>query len=610
MKPLIQLQSMFFCIGRRAGMQQVEAGAGAGAEAEACAEAEAVLADINLSINSGEAIACLGKNGSGKTTLLKLMAGLLEPTAGKILFKGDQAVSDSDLLGDRISWISSGIDKYFIGATVQEDLEFGLLQNGLAASEVSRKVNQVLEQYQLEDFRYLQPLALDAATKRRLAFASAIITGPDLLLIDEMLSGLDEAESAYFGRKIKELTSAGCTVVRVTQQISEIMDYQRAIVLAGKTIVADGKPADVFCDPSRVAEWGLHIPVALTISSELCREELLRQPTFTADALVRAIGGECGSGSVSAPGNAQTGRARAVARGNAHANVVIRPGTAVLLTGRNAATLAESAGNLDAIVSFEGFAGMQKRPVVAFLPGNPEELFIESTVWKEVTFGLQMTGGAAKGAAGGAVAWPAEALQLCGLDPVRYSGRDPRTLSLGEQRRVAMAAVLALSPECICLERPLEGLDAEGWESLVKIIEMLKARGTAVLIISADVDYIWKYCDAIYLLDSGQLLGSAGGSDPDRIAALLVSAQFGAAFEVAPDVACDLPEELRLWQCLRQMGIIGEGVGSANGVGKMGMRGLFLQTMLNALIVFLRSGQNHRKAGEGSSDCGKAGTES
>ncbi|HCF90236.1 MAG TPA: ABC transporter ATP-binding protein, partial [Firmicutes bacterium] len=147
--------------------------------------AEAVLADINLSINSGEAIACLGKNGSGKTTLLKLMAGLLEPTAGKILFKGDQAVSDSDLLGDRISWISSGIDKYFIGATVQEDLEFGLLQNGLAASEVSRKVNQVLEQYQLEDFRYLQPLALDAATKRRLAFASAIITGPDLLLIDE-----------------------------------------------------------------------------------------------------------------------------------------------------------------------------------------------------------------------------------------------------------------------------------------------------------------------------------------------------------------------------------------------------------------------------------------
>lgn len=111
MSPVIELRSLAYTVSRMGGA--------GGAQ-------ETVLADINLNINSGEAIACLGKNGSGKTTLLKLMAGLLEPAAGEIMFGGNQAVGDADLLGSRISWISSGVDKYFIGATVQEDLEFSL----------------------------------------------------------------------------------------------------------------------------------------------------------------------------------------------------------------------------------------------------------------------------------------------------------------------------------------------------------------------------------------------------------------------------------------------------------------------------------------------------
>lgn len=595
--PLILLQSLSFCIGKLGGSQ----------------ETEAVLADINLSINSGEAIACLGKNGSGKTTLLKLMAGLLEPTAGKILFNGDQVVSNTDLLGSRITWVSSAVDKYFVGATVQEDMEFGLLQIGLSASEVSRKVNQVLEQYELEDFRYLPPFDLDAVAKRRLVFASAVITEPALILIDELLSGLNEAENFYFARKIKELTGSGCAVIRVTQNVSEIMDYQRAIVLAGNTIVADGNPGDIFCDPVRIAGWGLNIPVALTISSELCRDGLLRQPVFAADELVRAISNGYAGASAGVSAEAS---ASAPAQVHAQSQLLIRPGTSVLLTGRSQTALAGAAENIGTIVRFEGMgmAGAQKKPVVAFLPRNPEELLIESTVWKEITFGLKM--------AEGADARAAEALQLCGLDPARYSWRDPRTLSLGEQRRVAMAAVLALSPECICLEDPLEGLDAEGWESLTKILEMSKARGAALLMVSADIDHIWKHAEAVYLLDSGQLLGPAD-CDPDQIIALLAGSQ--------SCVAWDLPEDLRLWQYLRQMGIAGVGADGAksvdgeegadgakgaedstveNGGGNYGnyWRGHFTQTMLDALRGFLRGGQ--RKAGDVGDvpdDRGKAG---
>jgi energy-coupling factor transporter ATP-binding protein EcfA2 len=628
MSPVIELRSLAYTVSRMGGA--------GGAQ-------ETVLADINLNINSGEAIACLGKNGSGKTTLLKLMAGLLEPAAGEIMFGGNQAVGDADLLGSRISWISSGVDKYFIGATVQEDLEFSLLQMGLSASDVSRKVNQVLEQFELEDFRYFQPLALDAAAKRRLAFAGAVITGPELLLIDELFSGLDAAETDYFERKIGDLTKEGCAVVRVTQRILEIMDYPRAIVLADKGIVADGKPAEIFRDPVRIAEWGLNVPVALTISSELCREGLLREPVFTVDELVREAGGRCDGrdrrdvsdgrdvsdrcderdgrrdeldGRTERGNAGGAGSAGGVDGADAQAQLLLKPGTIVLLTGKSQTTLAEVTENLGEIACFEGFAGGQKKPGIAFLPRNPEELLIESTVWKEVILGLKSAKDvkdiAKKAARGETDARVVEVLQLCGLDPMRYYWRDPHTLSLGEQRRVAMAAILALSPEVICLEEPLEGLDAEGWESLGEILEMLRARSTAVLLVSADIDHIWKHCDTAYFIEAaGQLRGPAN-HNPDQILTLLVGSEFGVSgFFGASGISGtmhDLPEELRLWRYLRQSGILEDHeIGDSNGENCPG-KDYFTQAIVNALNSFLKGALTMEKTGgDLQSDCEKAG---
>jgi len=198
-----------------------------------------------------------------------------------------------------------------------------------------------------------------------------------------------------------------------------------------------------------------------------------------------------------------------------------------------------------------------------------------------------MARGAARSVSGGAETKVAEALQLCGLDPERYSWRDPRTLSLGEQRRVAMAAILALSPDGICLEDPLEGLDAEGWKSLGEILEMLKKRGTALLLVSADVDHIWKYSDAVYLLESGsgQLLGPVS-CDPDHIVGLLAGSESSAA--------CDLPEELRLWNHLQQLGIVGGDAGDSNN-NDWSSRGQFTQVIVGALRGFLGDGQKKRE---------------
>ncbi len=145
-----------------------------------------ILSQVNLTIGQGERLLILGANGSGKSTLGLLAAGVLRPTRGRLI------------VGECGRSIRRGIvfqnsRSQMVGASVQEDLAFGLTVLNRPAKEIREKVERYLEMFGLASKRDYGVQQLSGGELRRLALASVLITEPDLIVLDEPLAMLDQA---------------------------------------------------------------------------------------------------------------------------------------------------------------------------------------------------------------------------------------------------------------------------------------------------------------------------------------------------------------------------------------------------------------------------------
>ena len=152
--------------------------------------------DVSLAINDGEFVGILGHTGCGKTTLIQLMAGLLTPSSGKVLFDGkDINAKDYDRaeLRKNLSIMFQFPEYQLFESTVEKDLAFGLKYSGLLQEEVKERVKWALETvgFSFEKMYSLPPLSLSGGEKRRIAIAGALVTRPRFLIFDEPIAGLD-----------------------------------------------------------------------------------------------------------------------------------------------------------------------------------------------------------------------------------------------------------------------------------------------------------------------------------------------------------------------------------------------------------------------------------
>jgi energy-coupling factor transport system ATP-binding protein len=132
---------------------------------------------------------------------------------------------------------------------------------------------------------------------------------------------------------------------------------------------------------------------------------------------------------------------------------------------------------------------------------EPERGFFEETVLEDVSFGPRN-----RGASGDAARNDArDALERVGLDPARFAGRAPETLSGGEARRAAIAGVLAFRPRLVILDEPTIGLDADGVERFRAVLHGLTAAGVAVLLVSHDLPLVRSECERVIVLENGRI---------------------------------------------------------------------------------------------------------
>ena len=229
------------------------------------------LNKVSLNINQGEWIAIIGHNGSGKSTLAKTINGLLLPESGSIKVNG-QEINEKTIWEVRrnVGMVFQNPDNQFVGSTVEDDVAFGLENQGVPREEMLVRVRESLEQVRMVEFMRKEPSRLSGGQKQRVAIAGIVALRPNVIILDEATSMLDpegRLEVIATVKKIKEENNL--TVLSITHDIDEAANANRIFVMKKGELIQEGTPEEIFSQGEKLIELGLDLPFPERLKSAL-----------------------------------------------------------------------------------------------------------------------------------------------------------------------------------------------------------------------------------------------------------------------------------------------------------------------------------------------------
>ena len=217
---------------------------------------------VGLTIGAGELFFLLGPSGCGKTTLLRMIAGFIEPTAGRILFTtADGRERDITYLPANKRNTGMVFQSYALWPhmTVAQNVAFGLSVRKVPAAERERRVGEALKTVRMDAYAARKPNQLSGGQQQRVALARALVIRPDVLLLDEPLSNLDARLRIELRSEIRRICKeAGMTAIYVTHDQKEALSMaDRVAIVSGGKVVQVGPPAELYRRPATrfVAEF-------------------------------------------------------------------------------------------------------------------------------------------------------------------------------------------------------------------------------------------------------------------------------------------------------------------------------------------------------------------
>lgn len=209
------------------------------------------LLEVDLSVERGEYLFLLGPSGSGKTALLDVIAGFHRVDRGKIIING-RDVTDVPIEKRNIGYCSQD-PMLFPFLNVEGNIAFGLKQKKMKRSEIRRRVEEVAEMLGISDLLSRDVLSLSGGEKQRVSLARAIVTDPQILLLDEPLSRLDAKMAYNLGRELRKINKeSGITMVQVTHNQAEAqMLADRIGIMNEGRILEVGTPDEIFYSPKK-----------------------------------------------------------------------------------------------------------------------------------------------------------------------------------------------------------------------------------------------------------------------------------------------------------------------------------------------------------------------
>ena len=205
----------------------------------------------SLSADAGRITALIGPNGAGKTTLFSLISGFLKPSAGKVRYAGDDITGEPPhRLARRGIARTFQIVQPFAGLSVRDNILVGAYLRHPARAAALELAEQVGRDVGLGDMLDRPAHALTVAGRKRLELARALATGPKLLLLDEVLAGLNPSEIRDVVPVIRALSASGIALLMIEHVMQAVMSLaEHVFVLAEGRIIAQGSPAQVVADP-------------------------------------------------------------------------------------------------------------------------------------------------------------------------------------------------------------------------------------------------------------------------------------------------------------------------------------------------------------------------
>ncbi|HET7883073.1 MAG TPA: nitrate/sulfonate/bicarbonate ABC transporter ATP-binding protein [Acetobacteraceae bacterium] len=197
-----------------------------------------VLDDVNLTLREGEMVALLGRSGSGKSTLLRIVAGLLTPTAGEVLWRDRPVHGPAE--GVAMVFQSFAL---FPWLTVQENVELGLEARGVSRSERESRAEAAIDLIGLGGFESAYPKELSGGMRQRVGLARALVVHPDLLLMDEPFSALDVLTAENLRTDLIDLWSEGRLPVRSVLMVTH--NIEEAVLMCDRILVFSSNPGRV-----------------------------------------------------------------------------------------------------------------------------------------------------------------------------------------------------------------------------------------------------------------------------------------------------------------------------------------------------------------------------
>lgn len=251
---------------------------------------------VNLSLQSGELVGLIGHTGSGKSTLIQHLNGLLKPTSGKVLFRGEDIWKEKKFtqsIRSRVGLVFQYPEYQLFEETCWKDIAFGPKNQGISGDELDARVRRAAGFVGIgPELLQKSPFDLSGGQKRRIAIAGVIAMEPDVLILDEPTAGLDAAGRDSILENIRAYQQAqNAAVLMVSHSMEEVAALcSRLIVMNHGGVAMDGTPSEVFTRSEELVQMGLSVPQVTTVF-RLLRQKGLELPAdvYTVRYAVRCL---------------------------------------------------------------------------------------------------------------------------------------------------------------------------------------------------------------------------------------------------------------------------------------------------------------------------------
>lgn len=242
---------------------------------------------VSFHVKQGEWLSIVGHNGSGKSTVVRLIDGLLEAESGEIYVDGKQLTRETIWeIRSKIGIVFQNPDNQFVGATVEDDVAFGLENQGIPREEMFQRVEKVIEQVGMLEFKDREPSRLSGGQKQRVAIAGIIALRPTIIILDEATSMLDPEGREDLMAVMRELQKKfQLTIISITHDLTEIALSDRTLVFQKGKLESSMTPRELF-SRNDLNEIGLDKPFSKQVQESLSSHFPLKQDYLTESELL------------------------------------------------------------------------------------------------------------------------------------------------------------------------------------------------------------------------------------------------------------------------------------------------------------------------------------